>query len=109
MNIILITVTVPRLTAILLGRLEMSVQKALEQYDIVGNEVFGKPRFIHSTMKVANYVREKYSEKRMEASMISVIRNGLQDELRLSRREEQEQRKYASEAAFLSDASRCRT
>ena len=53
---------------------------------IVGNEVFGKPRFIHSTMKVANYVREKYSEKRMEASMISVIRNGLQDELRLSRR-----------------------
>jgi hypothetical protein len=93
----------------MLGRLEMSVQAALDQYDIVGTEVFGKPRFIHSTMGVANYVRPKYPSKQMENALVSVIRNGMKEELQISRRDKQEQRKYASEAPFQSDPRRCRT
>jgi len=94
----------------MLGRLEMSVQTALDQYDFVGKEVFGKPRFIHSTMGLANFIRPKYPSRNMEAAMISVIQKGLSDQQPLySQKMEEKQRKLATDATFQSDHRRCRT
>jgi hypothetical protein len=98
-----------RLSAIMLGRLEMSVDTALDQYDIVGNEVFGRPRFIHSTIGLANFVRAKYPTNIMEDALISVIRNGLREEPNMDRKSDKDQLKHAREATFQSDFHRCRS
>lgn len=92
----------------MLGRLEMSVQAALDQYDLVGREVFGRPRYIHSKLGVANYLRPKYSSRRMEETLVTIIRNGLREESRLRKASELEQRQYAAKALFQSDSDRCR-
>jgi hypothetical protein len=93
----------------MLGRLEMSVDTALHQYNVVGNEVFGKPRFIHSKIGLADFLRAKYSSANMENALISVIRNGIQEEPKVSQKSEKDQRKYASEATFQSHFYRCRS
>jgi hypothetical protein len=93
----------------MLGRLEMSVQKALDQYDLVGREVFGNPRFIHSTLGFANFIRPKYPSKNMEAAMISVIQNGLVDQPLYKQKSDEQKRKFAASLTFQSDPRRCRT
>lgn len=62
--------TVYRLSAIMLGRLEMSVQSALDQYDVMGDRVFGKPRFALT----------KYSSSKTEEAFRIVVENGMQGE-----------------------------
>jgi hypothetical protein len=96
----------------MLARLELSVQKALQQYDIVGNTVFGKPRMLHSTVKIANFVREKYKAEQMENALLDVIRDQLPDpqlRLRTDHSHDEWKTKYAQIVPFHSDPNRCRT
>lgn len=91
-----------RLSAIMLGRMEMSVQHALDKYDLVGNEVFGRPRLLHSRFGFFSYVRPKYPSRYMRDALITVIKEGLQDEIR-------HWKKPANKIVFQSDEERCRT
>ncbi|KAK6858309.1 FabD/lysophospholipase-like protein [Apiospora arundinis] len=60
------------LSAIMLGRLRMTVPEALASYKKFGNEVFGKPRFWHGRSPLW-YPREKYDEKRAERVIRAII------------------------------------
>ncbi|TKA61151.1 hypothetical protein B0A49_12457 [Cryomyces minteri] len=91
------------LSAIMLGRMDMCVEKALEQYDLVGNKVFGKPRRLHSRMKLANLLRPEFPARNMESAMNLVIKSGLEDEIRQWRHFRTE------EVPFQSDSQKCRT
>ncbi|KAK5004752.1 hypothetical protein LTR39_006103, partial [Cryomyces antarcticus] len=91
------------LSAIMLGRMEMSVEKALEQYDLVGNKVFGKPRRLHSKMKLANLLRPKFPARNMESAINQVIKSGLENEIR------QWKHFRTEEVPFQSDSQKCRT
>jgi hypothetical protein len=86
----------------MLGRMEMPIQVAIEQYDLVGNMVFGHPRRLHSKLGIANFIRPKYSSERIEAALMQVIENGLQEELKHAG-------KKAQDAVFKSDEKRSRT
>ncbi|KAL2350813.1 hypothetical protein BJ546DRAFT_379536 [Cryomyces antarcticus] len=91
------------LSAIMLGRMEMSVEKALEQYDLVGNKVFGKPRRLHSKMKLANLLRPKFPARNVESAINQVIKSGLENEIR------QWKHFRTEEVPFQSDSQKCRT
>jgi hypothetical protein len=72
-----------RLSAIMLSRMKMDIDHALKQYTVVGNEVFGKPRFGYRNpkfAKVAGLLRPKYATKRMESALHTVLQNGLTSE-----------------------------
>jgi hypothetical protein len=86
----------------MLGRMEMTVQAAIEQYDLVGNSVFGHPRRLHSKLGIANFIRPKYSSERIEAALTKVVENGLQEELKHAGKKPQD-------AVFRSDEKRSRT
>lgn len=61
----------------------MGIDHALEQYTVVGNEVFGKPRLGYRNpmfAKVAGLLRPKYATKKMESALNKVLRNGLESE-----------------------------
>jgi hypothetical protein len=90
------------LSAMMLGRMEMPLQMAIDQYDLVGNEVFGYPRRLHSRLGIANFIRPKYSHLRMEQTLMRVIDNGLKEELKHTE-------KKAQDAIFKSDERRSRT
>lgn len=73
----------PRLSAIMLSRMQMDIDRALAQYTVVGNDVFGKPRFGYKNPKFAKLVgllRPKYATKKMESALNRVLRNGPVDE-----------------------------
>jgi len=90
------------LSAIMLGRMEMTVDEALAQYDVVGNLVFGKPRFLHKRFRQADYLKPRYPSKNMALALQQVIQNGLREEMR--------QWKHKPEDVPLeSDSNRCRT
>lgn len=74
--------TCVRLSAILLARLEMDIDTALDQYDIFGNSVFAKPRFLHSRTKYL--LGPKFRTKDIESTLIKVIKEGLQEEIDLT-------------------------
>jgi len=86
----------------MLGRMEMPIQVAIDQYDTVGNMVFGHPRQLHSKLGIANFIRPKYSHERMESALMHVIEKGLQEELNHAG-------KKPHDAAFRSDERRSRT
>jgi hypothetical protein len=86
----------------MLGRMEMPIQTAIDQYEIVGNLVFGNPRRLNSLIKIANFIRPKYSQERMANALKKVIENGLQEELRHTE-------KKAQDAVFRSEEIRSRT
>lgn len=86
----------------MLGRMEMPIQVAIQQYDIVGNVVFGHPRRLHSRLPVANFIRPKYCQERMKTALKQVIDNGIQEELKHAD-------KKAEDALFRSDERRSRT
>ncbi|KAF2490863.1 FabD/lysophospholipase-like protein [Lophium mytilinum] len=90
------------LSAIMLGRMEMSIDEALTQYDLVGNQVFGKPRFLHSHFALTNYIKPKYHSRHMEKAMKAVTKFGLAKELSLSKITE-------DTVSFESNERRCRT
>jgi hypothetical protein len=80
----LITITdLRRLSAIMLSRMKMDIGHALRQYTVVGDEVFGKPRFGYRNpkfAKLAGLLRPKYATKRMENALHTVLQNGLTSE-----------------------------
>ena len=59
----------------MLSRLEMNIDDALEQYDLVGNEVFAKHRHFHS-IKAMGIIRPQYKTKNIEAALRKVIKKG---------------------------------
>jgi hypothetical protein len=63
---------VHRLTAIMLGRLRMTVQQAKDQYKVFGNAVFGKPRAVHAR-SLAWWPRPKYSTTKKKEAIHEVI------------------------------------
>ncbi|PGH12740.1 hypothetical protein AJ79_04101 [Helicocarpus griseus UAMH5409] len=65
------------LSAILLGRLRMTVDEALDHYHTFGNMVFGKPRLGHER-SFFYLPRSKYSSKRVREAIITVILSKLQ-------------------------------
>ncbi|KAI9659137.1 MAG: hypothetical protein M1821_002097 [Bathelium mastoideum] len=94
------------LSAIMLGRMQMDVEKALDQYETVGNDVFGKPRPLHVQLKFADLLAPKYGPKQMEQALQKVIQAGLADEMKQHNCEEP----YTKEKIpFLSNPKKCRT
>ena len=93
------------LSAIMLGRMQLDIDKALEQYDTVGNEVFGKPRPLH-IHKFADFLAPKYGPKQMERAIQDVIETGLAGEMKQYNNEEP----YTKDKIqFLSNPMKCRT
>ncbi|KAK8029775.1 hypothetical protein PG993_011066 [Apiospora rasikravindrae] len=60
------------LSAIMLGRLRMSVSQALANYERFGNDVFGKARLWHGTSPFW-YPRPKYSTTKTETTIKAMI------------------------------------
>ena len=85
----------------MLARMEMDIDKALEQYDTVGNAVFAKPRFLHSSIRGVSAVRPKYPSRNMAEALKCVIKKGLEDELNLVATS-------AHKVPFASNPARCR-
>ncbi|KXS95128.1 hypothetical protein AC578_2887 [Pseudocercospora eumusae] len=63
------------LSSIMLGRLQMSVSTALEQYDIVGNSVFAHGRPYVTAL--GSILVPKYRSRDMEQALSKVLQNGL--------------------------------
>ncbi|KAK8183074.1 acyl transferase/acyl hydrolase/lysophospholipase [Phyllosticta capitalensis] len=91
------------LSAIMLARLEQTVDEALEQYDVVGNQVFGKPRRLPSLLPALGHLRPKYPTRRMKRALQEVIRTAAPPEIA-------GKRPVANEDTlpFKSDPRRCR-
>jgi len=86
----------------MLARMEMTIDQAMAQYDIIGDAVFGKPRFLHSTIAATNYLQPKYPSRRMVRAIQRVTKTGLAEEMR--------QRKSSPQnVPFESNPRRCRT
>ena len=79
----------------------MSVQHAIDQYDVFGTKVFGKPRFLHGSWDFTNYVQPKYKSKLTEMAIQEVINNGM---TKIAQTEDK-----AETVPFKSDHNRCRT
>ncbi|CAM1502760.1 Fc.00g075360.m01.CDS01 [Cosmosporella sp. VM-42] len=60
------------LSAIMLGRLRMSVDDALKEYAVFGNAVFGKPRWFHERWLLF-FPRPKFSTQRARAAFQNVV------------------------------------
>ena len=75
-----------RLSAIMLGRLQMTVDDALELYDLVGNDVFAKPRYrlLPSWTKI---LFTRYSSERMERTLVAAMATALEPEYQRRRQE----------------------
>lgn len=105
----------------MLGRMEMSIEDALEQYDIFGKQIFGKPRPLHPQVHLFDMIQPKYPSKNMERVLVSVVAKALrqelsiytnlQENLNLPKAQEHEERirDRAKKAVFESDEGRCRT
>ncbi|CAH0046492.1 unnamed protein product [Clonostachys solani] len=65
------------LSSIMLGRLRLSVDQALDQYKAFGNEVFGKPRRWHERSPFW-YPRAKYSSRKTGEAFQNVVLESLQ-------------------------------
>jgi len=92
----------------MLGRMEMSTQDAISQYDNVGKDVFGKPRPLNKFVNRIKYGRilnlwlPKYKTKNMEIAIINIVDKFLGGEIEMSGRK-------ADAIPFQSDERRCRT
>jgi hypothetical protein len=82
------------LSALMLSRLRMDVNEALEQYNTVGNDVFAQYRPKIATL--GGVVRPKYSTEKIEEALRQVVANG-------SRREFKRTKCQASKIRLLSD------
>ncbi|KAI9783850.1 MAG: hypothetical protein M1816_001151 [Peltula sp. TS41687] len=90
------------LSAIMLGRLRMPIDDAFAQYDVVGNQVFGKPRILHRQFGFLNYISSKYRSRDMKKAILQVVKNGVAEELCQWEMGE-------DEAPLESDPAQCRT
>jgi hypothetical protein len=86
----------------MLARMRLDIDKAIGNYDTVGNMVFAHPRRINNAFGYVNAIRSKYRGKDMEKALQTVIKAGLQDELRWSNSTERD-------VVFESDPARCKT
>ncbi|KAF5972829.1 hypothetical protein FBULB1_8557 [Fusarium bulbicola] len=66
------------LSSIMLGRLRMSVDQAMDTYKSFGNAVFGKPRVFHERRFL--YPRAKFSSRKTRAEYQKIIYEALQRE-----------------------------
>ena len=74
----------------MLGRMQMTVDEAMQQYDVIGKQVFAKPRRMHHRMPLLNYVRPKYPSRHMAQALQDVTKEALAEEmqeLKMSERE----------------------
>ena len=69
-----------RLNAIMLARLRMSVDEALEQYSKFGTHVFGYARWFHERSVLYTPWRSKYSSDRATQAVLDVINDKLNRE-----------------------------
>lgn len=90
------------LSATMLARMEMTIDQAMAQYDVVGDTVFGKPRFLHSTIAATNYLQPKYPSRRMIKAIQRVTKTGLAEEMR-------QWKSSPQNVPFESNPRRCRT
>jgi len=67
-----------RLTAIMLGRLRMTVEEAKSQYILFGNSVFGQARWFHVKSPLWS-PRPKYPTRKIRRAVLEVIRIGLRN------------------------------
>ncbi|KAF2766447.1 FabD/lysophospholipase-like protein [Teratosphaeria nubilosa] len=65
------------LSALMLSRMQMDIDRALAQYEVVGDGVFGHPRPL-----AIGAFRPKYRAGRMKAAIRKVVENGAQGERR---------------------------
>ena len=86
----------------MLARMEMTIDQAMAQYDVVGDTVFGKPRFLHSTIAATNYLQPKYPSRRMIKAIQRVTKTGLAEEMR-------QWKSSPQNVPFESNPRRCRT
>ena len=86
----------------MIGRLRMTIDDALAQYDVMGNQVFGKPRLLHRQLDFLNYATPKYPSRNMVNALLEIVRNGLAEEL-------WQWEIQPSEAPLESHQAQCRT
>lgn len=67
------------LSSIMLGRLRLSVDQALDTYKAFGNAVFGKPRWFHERSFLW-YPRAKFSCRKTRAAFQEVVYQTLRKE-----------------------------
>jgi hypothetical protein len=68
--------TVARLTAIMLGRLRMSVEEVQQAYRVFSTSVFGHSRWFHER-SILYCPRSKYATRKARRAMLAVIRDKL--------------------------------
>lgn len=68
--------TATRLTAIMLGRLRMSVEEAQQAYTVFGTSVFGHGRWFHERSALF-FPRSKYATRKARRAILAVIRDKL--------------------------------
>lgn len=70
----------------MLGRLQMTVDKALKLYDLVGNQVFAQPRYrlLPSWSKM---FLTRYSSAKMQNTLIEAMGEALEPEYQRRRQE----------------------
>ena len=88
------------LSAIMMGRLRMTVDEALQQYSCFGNAVFGHPRWMHERSKIY-WPRSKYGSRRVKRAILEAIRSGL--------RREKDGNYEIMQEKFASNEHQCRT
>jgi hypothetical protein len=67
------------LSALMLSRMKMSVNEALQQYSTVGNGVFAQPR--PRIVSIGGVLRPKYESKKMIKALKKVVEQGSKKEV----------------------------
>jgi hypothetical protein len=69
-----------RLSALMLSRLKMDINKALQEYNLVGNTVFARPR--PHIISVGGFLRPRYKSRYMREALRQVVEHGSAKETR---------------------------
>ena len=94
MSIFSLTLIDDRLIAIMLSRLRMTVADCMQQYETLGDRVFGRPRRFH-IRRPPWIPKEKYNHKHLEEVMKDVVKS--------------RDPSGTSQAKFTSNEDMCRT
>ena len=69
-----------RLSALMLSRLKMDINKALQEYNLVGNTVFARPR--PQIISVGVLLVPRYKSRNMREALRQVVEHGSEKETR---------------------------
>lgn len=69
-----------RLSALMLSRLKMDINKALQEYNLVGNTVFARPRPL--IISVGGLLVPRYKSRNMREALRQVVEHGSEKETR---------------------------